>query len=216
MISPTDPVAVREFMKELGFIWSEANQVYFLETDFDKDIELWQAIFFYNVVQQQMVAAQVNTLTKLQKNMPKPIKKFDYTDAAWHHGFNDASDTAQGIIKRELAALREQNNHYVYPDQPNKQTDSEDLEQQIIALDFHDDTGTKLLLRPPDMHKLVRFIEAREKAVRTQVRLHVLSILKAEADKTFGNIKQLIYTEHQRAWDELRQLQQLSQDEGEK
>jgi len=46
--------------------------------------------------------------------------------------------------------------------------------------------------------------EAEVQEARLQIRLHVLSILKAEADNTFGNVKQLIYTEHDKAWQELK------------
>ena len=60
--SPTDPVAVQEFAESLGMTFDERNGLWYLKRDNGVYPRLYfeefQLAFFYNVVQQQMVAAQ--------------------------------------------------------------------------------------------------------------------------------------------------------------
>ncbi|SRR6266403_3606964 len=95
---------------------------------------------------------------------------------------------------------------YLQPNQPEAGGDEHRRQLTIMA-------GLKTLPESVflDSEQLLAYIDAEckraEKNTELQTRLHVLSRLKAEADRTFGNPEQLIYTEHDRAWQELKEYQ---------
>jgi hypothetical protein len=68
MTSPTDLVAVQEWMRSNGFVYDSILEDYIKkdEPDHDWRIPAYQAAFFYNVVQQQRVAAREQAARRIQ------------------------------------------------------------------------------------------------------------------------------------------------------
>jgi len=103
--SPTDPVAVEEWMKSLDFRWSQGG---YWVSDTNGLIAPDQAAFFYNVVQQQMVEARLDEQLSTGTLRFKPDKDGDYGAVYYFVPGEDTVKPQQDRIAELEATLKEQ------------------------------------------------------------------------------------------------------------
>jgi len=93
--SPTDPVAVQEWAKSIGLVHSDFHKCYWKDKQM-LDPEL--VAYFYNVVQQQMVAARLDEV----KGLPDMQIEEEFVTARNHKTYRSITRQFNNLLRKQL------------------------------------------------------------------------------------------------------------------